>query len=88
MRNRYALTFSLLAMVLAGSIVPAFSQAAHDMRRPPHQRANGMNHGMMSGDMMNGGMMSRGCMGMMQSMNGGGGPPNSQWQKRAPSVPN
>jgi hypothetical protein len=33
--------------------------------------------------MMSRSMMSGGCAGMMQSMNGGGGPPNSQWQKRS-----
>jgi hypothetical protein len=41
-----------------------------------------MSGGMMSGAMTSGGMMSGGCSQMMQSMNGGGGPPNSQWQKK------
>jgi hypothetical protein len=36
--------------------------------------------GMMHGGMMSRDMMSGGCAGMMQSTNGEGGPPNSQWQ--------
>lgn len=40
-----------------------------------------MGHGMMGG-----GMMSGGCAGMMQSMNGGDGRPNSQWQSHAPAA--
>ena len=39
-----------------------------------------MGHGMMGGGMMASGMMAGGCAGMMQSMNGGDGRPNSQWQ--------
>ena len=40
-----------------------------------------MGHGMMGG-----GMMSGGCAGMMQSMNGDDGRPNSQWQSHAPAA--
>lgn len=40
-----------------------------------------MGHGMMGG-----GMMSGGCAGMMQSMNGGDGRPNSQWQSHVPAA--
>ena len=40
-----------------------------------------MGHGMMGG-----GMMSGGCAGMMQSMNGGDGRPNSQWLSHVPAA--
>ena len=35
---------------------------------------------------MGGGMMSGGCAGMMRSMNGGDGRPNSQWQSHSPAA--
>lgn len=41
-------------------------------------------HGMTGRGMMRGGMMSGGCGGMMQSMNGSDGRPNSQWQSHPP----
>lgn len=48
-----------------------------------------MDHGMMSGHMMSHGMMGGGMMagshgGMMRSMDGGNGRPNSQWQTHPP----
>jgi hypothetical protein len=39
-----------------------------------------MDRRMMSRGEMSGGMMGGGCAGMMQSMNGGDGRPNTQWR--------
>jgi hypothetical protein len=75
-----------LAAVLGGLIVPALAQNDSDSaRRMPRQGMDmgNVGQGMMHGGMMSHGMMSGGCAGMMQSMNGGGGPPNSQWQKQS-----
>lgn len=89
MRNRDTLIFSVFAVVLAGLIVSASAQDSNDMRHMSNRGANGMMFGdRMQGGMMSRGMMSGGCMGMMESMNGTGAPPNSHWQKSAPSVPN
>ena len=88
MRNQYASIFSMFVVVLAGLIAPAIAQVSNDMRQMPNHDGNGV----MSGDMMRGGMsrgmMPAGCMGTMRSMNGRDGPPNSQWQRPAPPMPN
>lgn len=64
---------SLLA-ALGGFIVPSLAQDSGGMGRMPDQGMT-MDHGMMGQ-----GMMSGGCAGMMQSMAGGDGRPNSQWR--------
>ncbi len=86
MRVQDKLSAAALAVLLGGMIVPAFAQNSGDTRRPP---AQGM--GQMEGpNRMDQGMtpdsgMSRRCAGMMQSMNGGTGRPNSQWHAHPPS---
>jgi hypothetical protein len=42
-------------------------------------------HGTMSHGGMSRAMMGGGCAGMMQSMNGGDGRPNSQWRAHPPN---
>jgi hypothetical protein len=93
MRIRHTLIATALAAGLGGLIVPALAEAPGGSQTTPDQGmgTGRMGHGMMSGGMMSGGMMSGGCGGMMQSMNGDGGRPNSQWQKHprgGPSMPN
>ncbi len=80
MRIRYTLTLPVLATA-AALIAPALAEMPGGSQTAPDQSigARHMGHGMMSRGMMSGG----GCADMMQSMNGGGGPPNSQWQKRS-----
>jgi hypothetical protein len=81
MRIRYTLTLPVLATVAAALIAPALAEMpGGSSQTAPGQSmgAGRMGHAMMSRDMMSGG-----CAGMMQSMNGGAGPPNSQWQKRS-----
>jgi hypothetical protein len=85
MRIQNILAAAVLTAAIGGLIVPAFAQ----MQGPaPSPRSDGMDqmqdgarmgHGMMSQGGMSRGMMSGGCAGMMQSMNGGDGRPNSQW---------
>ena len=70
MSFRQTLIIAVLAAGIGALIVPALA----------------MGHGMMGGGMMGGGMMSGGCAGMMQSMNGGDGRPNSQWLSHAPAA--
>jgi hypothetical protein len=76
-----------LTAVVGGLIVPAFAQnGSGDTRRVP-DHAMGMGHmgqGRMRGGMMSRDMMGGGCAEMMQSMNNGGGRPNSQWPKHPP----
>lgn len=96
MSIQHSLVVAALAAVLGGLIVPALAQAPGATDGMP-DRGMGtgrmeqgmghgmMSHGMMSGGMMSGGMMGGGCAGMMQSMNGGGGRPNSQWRTHPPS---
>ena len=80
MRIRYTLTLPVLATVVAALIVPALAEMPGGSQTAPDQ---GMGTGHMGHGMMSRSMMSGGCAGMMQSMNGGGGPPNSQWQKKS-----
>lgn len=85
MRIEHVFAAAVLAAAIGGLKVPAFAQ----MQGPAEGPANGgmdqmqggarMGHGMMSQGGMSRGMMSGGCAGMMQSMNGGDGRPNSQW---------
>jgi hypothetical protein len=82
-------TFGVAVLVAAiGFIVPAFGQDRSGAASPPDR---GMTmgqghtgHRTTGRDMMRGGMMAGGCGGVMQSMNGGGGRPNSQWQRHPP----
>ncbi len=91
MRMRHGLIAAALAAAVGGVVVPALAEAHGGAQTMPDQNT-GMgrtNHETLGG-MMSGGDMS-GCMGMMRSMNNGGGPPNSQWRKRPPaerSMPN
>jgi hypothetical protein len=90
MRIRQTLTAAALAAGIGGLIVPALAQNRSGAGDAPDQgMGRSMGHGMMGGGMMAGGMMRRemmsgGCGGIMQSMNGGDGRPNSQWQKHRP----
>lgn len=91
MRMRHALIAAALAAAVGGMVVPALGEAPGGPQTMPDQNMgmSRMRHGM-PGGMMSGGDMG-GCMVMMRSMNNGGGPPNSQWRKRAPaerSMPN
>lgn len=92
MSIRQTLTIAALAAGLGGLIVPALAQNPDGMGTMPDQgmgqvtEGGRTGHGMMGGGMMRGGMMSGGCGGMMQSMNGGDGRPNSQWQTHRPDA--
>ena len=86
MKIRYALAIAGI-VVGGGLVLPALAQTRDGATKLPDQSMGGtqggrsMGHGMMSGHgKMSGSMMSGGCAGMMQSMNGGDGRPNSQWQ--------
>jgi len=88
MRLRQMMIAAVAAASAGALIVPALAQAPNGAGSAPAQ-GPGMSmgrtgHGMMGRGMMRGGMMSGGCGGMMQSMAGGDGRPNSQWQKRRP----
>ncbi len=88
MRLRQMMIAAAVAASAGALIVPALAQDPNGARSPPAQ-GPGMNmdrrgHGMMGRGMMQGGMMSGGCGGMMQSMAGGDGRPNSQWQTHRP----
>lgn len=92
---RQSLTATALAFGIGALIIPALARALGgpesmmdqgtgqmgDGRRMAHSMMPG---GMMPGGMMGAGMMSGGHAGMMQSMNGGNGRPNSQWRPRPP----
>ncbi|MDQ2803402.1 MAG: hypothetical protein M3Y41_12225 [Pseudomonadota bacterium] len=90
MRIRHSLAVAALAAGIGALIVPALAQTQDGAGSAPDQgmgRMEGgghMGHGMMSRGGMSGGMMGGGCAGMMQSMNGGDGRPNSQWQTHRP----
>ena len=95
MSIRYALTIVGIAAGIGGLIPLALAQTRDNTGNTPDQhmgRMEGgqMGHGMMSGRAMMGGKMSGGCAGMMQSMNGGDGRPNSQWptHRRGDGTPN
>ncbi len=85
---RHVLTAAAFAAMLGGFVLPVLAQArdrAGDARDPAvsgMETLGRMDHGMMSPDEMSGGMMGGGCAGMMHSMNGGNGRPNSQWRTR------
>lgn len=81
------LSIVALAAALGGLIVPALAQNDPGRAQGAPDQEMGMSHmgqGMMRGGMMSHGMMGGGCSEMMQSMNNGGGRPNSQWQKHLP----
>lgn len=82
---RHSLAVVALAAGIGSLIVPALAQQGGSERAPDHgmgrmDSGGDMGHGMMSRDGMSGGMMGGDCAGMMQSVNGGDGRPNSQWQ--------
>ena len=82
---RHSLAVTALAVGIGSLIVPALAQQGGAGSTPDRgmsrmEDGGHMGHGMMSRDGMSGGMMGGGCAGMMQSMNGGDGRPNSQWQ--------
>jgi hypothetical protein len=83
MRIRQSLAVAALA---AGFVVPAFAQAQDGTGSTPDRDMGRMEgHGPNDhGVMPRGGKMGGHCAGMMQSMNGGDGRPNSQWQGPAP----
>ncbi|MBN9564287.1 MAG: hypothetical protein J0H14_26705 [Alphaproteobacteria bacterium] len=81
MRIRHLLAVAVFAAGIGGLIVPALAQMHDGAGNAPNQgmsRMEGSGH--MGHGTMPGGMMAGGCAGMMQSMNGGGGRPNSQWR--------
>ncbi len=85
MRIRQTLTAAALAAGIGGLIVPSLAQNRSGAEDAPDQgMGRSMNHGTMGGGMMRRDMMSGGCGRMMQSMNGGDGRPNSQWQTHRP----
>lgn len=83
---RHPLTAAMLAAVLGGLILPTYAQERHRARGARDQVMRGMQDRdhrdgrMMSRGEMSGGTMGGCCIGMMQSMNGGAGRPNSQWR--------
>ncbi len=91
MTIQHPLAAAALAAVLGGLILPALAQAPGGMDGMPDRgmgtgrMGQGTGHGMMSRGMMGGSIMGSGCAGMMQSMNGGGGQPNSLWRVHPPS---
>ena len=88
MRTRSIVAVISLLAALGGFIVPSLAQDSGGMGHMPDQGMT-MDHGMMGHRMMGQGMMSGGCAGMMQSMTGGDGRPNSQWRThpRSGAVP-
>jgi len=90
MRIRHSLAAAVVVAGIGGLIVPALAQMQDHAGSPPDRGMNQMEgsgrtaHGMMSRGGMSRGMMG-GCAGMMQSMNGGDGRPNSQWRARPPN---
>lgn len=86
MHIRHSLTAAALATVLGGLILPAYAQVRDDTAGTRDQIMHGMHgrdhmdHRMMSRGDMSADMMSSGCNGMMRSMKGGDGRPNSQWR--------
>jgi hypothetical protein len=90
MRIRHTSIAAVLAAGLGGLIAPALAQGQSPAGNAPDQGRGmsmdrSMGHDMTGRGMMDRGMMSGGCSGMMQSMNGGGGRPNSQWRHNSPS---
>ena len=88
MRLRRMMIAAVAAAAAGALIVPALAQAPNGAGSAPPQ-GPGMSmgrtgHGMMGRGMMRGGMMSGSCAGMMGSMAGGDGRPNSQWQTHRP----
>lgn len=84
MRVQDKLSAAALAVLLGGMIVPAFAQNSGDTRRPPDQGMGQMEGPNQHGSRHDDSGMSRSCAGMMQSMNGGTGRPNSQWHAYPP----
>ncbi len=86
MRIQQMIIAATVAAAAGGLIVPALAQVTDS---PGAATGQGMMMGrpapgMMGHGMMRGGMMSGGCGGMMRSMTGGDGRPNSQWQTHRP----
>jgi hypothetical protein len=79
MRIRLSFAVALFVTGIGGLVVPALAQIKDNAGNPPDrgmEQGQGarMGHGMISR-----GMIGSGCAGMMQSMNGDDGRPNSQW---------
>lgn len=81
MRIRHALAIAGFAAGIGGLVLPALAQTPDDGKTVPGQSMGGMGDGGQMSRGMMGGMMSGSCSGMMQSMAGGDGRPNSQWQR-------
>ena len=79
MSIRYALTIVGIAAGIGGLIPLALAQTRDNTGNTTDQHM-GRTEGSHMGNGMIGGKMSSGCAGMMQSMNGGDGRPNSQWR--------
>ena len=80
MNTRYALAIAGLATGIGCLVLPALAQTQGEASSPSDRSIGGMGHSRSTNRNMMGGMMSGGCAGMMQSMNGGDGRPNSQWR--------
>lgn len=85
MKLRHTFAAAAVAAGLGLVLGPALAEAPSGPSPGMGTGHSMMSHGMMPGGMMGHGMMSQGditagCSGMMQSMMGGGGRPNSQWQ--------
>lgn len=81
MSIRYTLIIVGIAAGIGGVIPLALAQTRDNTGNAHDQHIDRMEGGHMGNAMM-GGKMSGGCAGMMQSMNGGDGRPNSQWRTR------
>lgn len=96
MRFQNPLIVASFVVGFGGLIMPTLAQTQTGAESTPDQSAGHMDGGshmgggMMSRGGMSSGMVGGGCSGMMQSMNGGDGRPNSQWRTSPPngSVPN
>ena len=79
MRIRLSFVAAVLVIGIGGLVVPALAQIQDSTGNPPERgMEQGQGGARMSHGMMSRGMMGGGCAGMMQSMNGGNGWPNSQ----------
>lgn len=77
MRTSHAVAMAALGMALVAGLIPALAQSSMPMTPDAGTGVAGREGGMS-------GMMSGGCAGMVQSMNGNGGRPNSQWRTHPP----
>lgn len=88
MHVQQTLVIAVLAAIVGGLIAPALAQPPDTPQDPgtSMDTRHRMGRGMTGQGMMAGGMMQSGCAGMMQSMNGGDGRPNSQWPAHRPDA--